>query len=521
VPTAIATADVPADLQRDPWVEVAGCLDGIEERLVELERRPRDQGLLNDIHRALTALRGGIARLASESLQRSCQALEILFDRLRRGTRSLDGALLDAVVANVAMLHVQVVAQAAGHTLPEPDPRLLASLGVDLPEPSAAAAVDVATPAVPVTALSPVVAAEPEPEPRHAVAGGRRSVDHPGSRSAIGRRAGERSAVPLLPVEAGRLTALRQLGAALWADRTHLAEMRVQLIAGGAPAGLAQAIGEALQPIEARLARLHVAALQAGRRPLATVFDRLPRLVRDLARQGGKPVEFVCSGGAIELELPLIDALAEVLSALLRHAVANALPATTLHLAAGMAGGKLRIVLQAPGVTEPPSVSEAQAALLERQGAQLTSTFDVETGLTAAVALPLTAATLPVLCAAVGGRRVAWSLEQVGAVLPLPAGQGADTGLGQIDVAGVSRPLYGLAERLGLATTGAPAYAVCLDAPLPCALAVDALPERSSVCPFAEAGPVPASVTARALLADGRMVWLLDHAELMSGRTES
>src|SRR2546422_6427922 len=55
--------------------------------------------------------------------------------------------------------------------------------------------------------------------------------------------------------------------------------------------------------------------------PVWQVFDRFPRLVRDVARQLGKQVAFRVEGKEIELDRAILDELGDPLVHLLRNAV--------------------------------------------------------------------------------------------------------------------------------------------------------------------------------------------------------
>ncbi|MBI1967900.1 MAG: chemotaxis protein CheA [Gemmatimonadetes bacterium] len=61
--------------------------------------------------------------------------------------------------------------------------------------------------------------------------------------------------------------------------------------------------------------------IQARMTPVWQVFDRFPRLVRDLARQLGRPVNFRVEGKEIELDRAILDELGDPLVHLLRNAV--------------------------------------------------------------------------------------------------------------------------------------------------------------------------------------------------------
>ena len=54
--------------------------------------------------------------------------------------------------------------------------------------------------------------------------------------------------------------------------------------------------------------------------PVSEVFDRFPRLVRDLARDLGKQIRFEVDGGDIELDRAILDELGDPLLHLIRNA---------------------------------------------------------------------------------------------------------------------------------------------------------------------------------------------------------
>src|SRR3989442_12638701 len=71
-----------------------------------------------------------------------------------------------------------------------------------------------------------------------------------------------------------------------------------------------------------RLSReLQDEVIEAGMTPVWQVFDRFPRLVRDLARELGKQVAFRVEGKEIELDRAILDELGDPLLHLLRNAV--------------------------------------------------------------------------------------------------------------------------------------------------------------------------------------------------------
>ncbi|MDP2646405.1 MAG: hybrid sensor histidine kinase/response regulator [Desulfobacterales bacterium] len=78
--------------------------------------------------------------------------------------------------------------------------------------------------------------------------------------------------------------------------------------------------------------------------PLSTVFDTLPRLVRDLSRSQGKDVDLVIEGGDIGLDKKMIEKIGDPLVHMLRNAVDHGTESPAQRLKAGKrAQGTIRL----------------------------------------------------------------------------------------------------------------------------------------------------------------------------------
>lgn len=76
--------------------------------------------------------------------------------------------------------------------------------------------------------------------------------------------------------------------------------------------------------------------------PMAQVFDRFPRVVRDAARSVGKQVNFVVEGKEIELDRSMLDEIGDSIVHLLRNAIDHGLESPEARAAAGKpADGRL------------------------------------------------------------------------------------------------------------------------------------------------------------------------------------
>jgi len=78
---------------------------------------------------------------------------------------------------------------------------------------------------------------------------------------------------------------------------------------------------EALEQHRRILADLRDTVLNARMVPMAQLFDRFPRMVRDLLKQEGKEAEFIVEGKEIELDRAILEQISDPLVHLLRNAV--------------------------------------------------------------------------------------------------------------------------------------------------------------------------------------------------------
>jgi two-component system chemotaxis sensor kinase CheA len=69
--------------------------------------------------------------------------------------------------------------------------------------------------------------------------------------------------------------------------------------------------------------------------PVAQIFDRFPRVVRDSARATGKQVEFIVEGKEIELDRSMLDEIGDSLVHMLRNAVDHGIELPNARVAAG------------------------------------------------------------------------------------------------------------------------------------------------------------------------------------------
>ncbi|MES2525017.1 MAG: chemotaxis protein CheA, partial [Gemmatimonadota bacterium] len=158
-------------------------------------------------------------------------------------------------------------------------------------------------------------------------------------------RTGERGAgegLRHVRIDLRRLDTLVDLMGELVITRDRLLREAERAVERGADRSLARAAHDTARLVTA----LQDEVLQARMVPVGQVFDRFPRLVRDLARDLGKDVQFVTEGREIELDRSLLDSIGDPILHLLRNALDHGLETPETRRATGK-GSTGRLLLRA------------------------------------------------------------------------------------------------------------------------------------------------------------------------------
>jgi len=187
-------------------------------------------------------------------------------------------------------------------------------------------------------------------------------------------------------VDTTRLDALVNRAGELVLVRNRL----LSLAAHSGDESLATAAGE----LDRIANELQGAVLGMRMQPVRRLFQRFPRIVRDLARQLGKDIELVLEGEDTDLDRSLVEALADPLIHLLRNAVDHGLEAPAereragkpargcVRMAASQRGERIVIVVADDGRGMNPEVLKRKAiekgVIDEAQAARLSETECLE-----------------------------------------------------------------------------------------------------------------------------------------------
>ena len=171
-----------------------------------------------------------------------------------------------------------------------------------------------------------------------------------------------RSASQAVRVDIRKLDRLMNVVGELVLVKSSLLAVAERLKAEGGDPVLAAELHRANRSLERKLDELQSGILEVRMVPLDQVFDKLTRMVRKLAREVGKEVEFEVSGGDVELDKLIVEELSDPLMHLIRNAIDHAVEppevrarlgkarAGRVTLAAAQRGNHVRIVVEDDGV---------------------------------------------------------------------------------------------------------------------------------------------------------------------------
>lgn len=594
------------DLLQDFLIEAGDLLSGVDNKLVDLERTPDDKGLLNDIFRGFHTIKGGAGFLNATHLVALCHLTENLFDKLRTGEIELDPEIMDAILEATGTIRDMFGQLSQGVQPSAADPGLMERLGMAIdgklgsgaaPAPAAAAPKKgaKAKPAegdpdwellhAAATGGEMAVTVSEEQKPAEEViqqALGRRVTDRPGGGGPAGRRETERQRDTSIRVDTTRLDQVLNLSGEIGLTKNRLNALRSDILSGRTDNETLHALDLAVSQLDLLVSDLQNAVMKTRMQPIGRLFQKYPRIARDLARNLGKDVELELIGEETEIDKTMIEDLGDPIIHLIRNAVdhgvedpaerrANGKPVKSVvrlearqegdHIVIivaddgrGMSAERLRAKALEKGLIndeEANSMDERQSynlvflpgfstasALTDVSGRgvgmdvvrtniqKLNGSIEITSqpakGTTFIISLPLTLAILPVLLVRLGEQPFAVPLSMVREILPISGDDIREVGgRATVVIRGEVLPVLPLAGLLGWPLSQRPQYGVLMHtAELSFILAVDTFAGREDAVIKSLDDFRPKGVAGVTTLANGQIVLILDMKELLGNAGE-
>ncbi|MGK5053508.1 chemotaxis protein CheA [Janthinobacterium sp. RB2P8] len=428
------------DMLKDFVVEAMDLAVNVEEHLLRLERDPDNKETLNAVFRSFHTIKGGAGFMGLPALVAACHLTENLFDALRTGAAPVTPIAIEAALQASGFVADQLTELANGAApeslpaMPEELEHILTNAiegkGMDVPAPAAAVVAQAAAPVAEVVAVAPAAAvstasadgldwegmynavvpagSQVAAAPASAVAAAPAVVAAAPASAAAAKPAAKawdgaerredrpevRHAAPVkedsIRVDAVKLDALLEVaGESVQAanQAAVLLERLLQFKFEGQAATLMATLAETLERASRYSTELQRATLATRMQPVGRLFQKFPRLVRELAKDLGKDVELTIEGAETEVDRVVVDSLYDPLVHMLRNSLDHGVESPEARLAAGkpaksyislkawQEANSVMIVLQDDGKGMDPAFlrSKAQQKGLISENAQLSN----------------------------------------------------------------------------------------------------------------------------------------------------
>ena len=318
-------------------------LQDIEQGVLVLEENPNESTTIDTVFRAFHTFKGNAGVMNFVVLQRLTHELESLLDAARRGTFQLGRESIDLILQGadilkryVTELSSQLSGVEVGRKISLPIPslvrrahRMLTTGSGPVPAKSSAPVVQNRAPAsVEIPAISSTTV-QPIPTPVFAATQPVASPEPPAKQVAPTKQAPASSAVGIVRVDTLKLDGLIDLvGELVIAQSMVVQNPDLKNITSE---HLSRSLGQ-LRGITSDLQRT---AMSLRMVPIRNTFQKMSRLVRDLAAQQGKEIQLVLEGEDTELDRNIVEELSDPLIHMIRNSADHGIEATDRRIADG------------------------------------------------------------------------------------------------------------------------------------------------------------------------------------------
>lgn len=594
------------ELLQDFLTEAGELLSDVDNKLVELEKRPSDKALLNDIFRGFHTIKGGAGFLNVNDLVELCHRTENLFDKLRTGELALTAEIMDVIMNATGVVRTMFGSLAQSQLPDAADAALLKALDCVLAGEKMvlAALAEQAKPASPDQAATQESGGPDWQALYHTITGTPAESMAASQKAALPMEIApviHAAQVDLAPrakapsaqqpatkettirVDTSRLDMVLNLSGEIGLTKNRLTCLRANILQGKTDGDTLKALDEAVSHLDLLVGDLQNAVMKTRMQPIGRLFQKYPRLARDLARQLGKDVELLIVGEETEIDKTMIEDLNDPIVHLVRNAVDHGVESTQDRVAAGkptkslvklsamQSGDHIVIEIADDGKGMRPDTirrkaierglidTEAANTLDDKQSLNLIflpgfSTKDeisdvsgrgvgmdvvrtniqklngridinsvVGHGTTITISLPLTLAILPVLVVRLGEQPFAVPLSMVREIIPIhPEEIQRVSGRATMVVRDEVLPVRSLASLIGWPQEGMPSFGVLMQATATnFILAIDGFIGRDDVVIKPLHDIKPKGIAGATLSGDGLVVLVLDIEELLEMSTEA
>lgn len=308
------------ELVQDFLVETNEIIENLDHDLVELESNQNDLELLNKIFRGAHTMKGSSSFLGFNKLAELTHHAEDILNKLRKGEMVVTREIMDTLLEFVDKTK-QIISDIENGT----DNTDCTSVIEDL---KLASEGKLTSKTKNTSAAQPAQAAQtaaaPAPKPQAAPKQEAPKVVH--------------QATPVeqtIRVDVSRLDSLVNLVGELVLSRNMLSQIAGELENKFENEYLVEQLLVATNSIGMNTTELQLAIMKTRMIAIGKVFNKFPRVVRDIARDTGKEIELIISGEETELDKQVIESIGDPLLHMIRNSCDHGVETPDVRLAKG------------------------------------------------------------------------------------------------------------------------------------------------------------------------------------------
>ena len=336
------SADDDLELLNEFCNEGRDLLGQVEQGVLVLEENPRHKDTLNQVFRAFHTFKGGAGFLGIEPIQQLAHQLESLLDAARRDQLPITKNVIELILAGGDALQkyvIEIARQLGGEGFGQPIQVATGDLlrrveACLLGEPVPAIAPAPAPVAAPATATAPVTASPPPPPPpapapAPASASASKTSAAPASAAKAPAAARSEALASYVKLDTRKLDAMVDLMGELVIAQSMVVQHKL------VQEQRDRELERHLRQLSRITTDLQRNAMSLRMVPIRSAFQKMTRLVRDLATAQNKQVQLHLSGEDTELDRNIVEELADPLLHMMRNAVDHGVETPAAREAAG------------------------------------------------------------------------------------------------------------------------------------------------------------------------------------------
>ena len=384
------------ELLEDFLVESFELIEQIDHDLVELESNPDDLELLNRIFRVAHTVKGSSSFLNFDTLTELTHHMEDVLNKARHGELKITADVMDVVLKSVDMMKgllvsirdngndsssgidisqicVQLTAisegQSSASAMPAAAPELATPAAADIPPSAIPDDIDPntlsedqvnaeierllkvrkaedearraakgsgggatpAAPAAPATAPAAAPAAPAAPVADKPAAAAKPAGDGANAPAKAGANASDQT----IRVEVGRLDYLMNLVGELVLSKNRLLTIYNDVEERYDGEQFLEELNQVVSSLSLVTTDVQLAVMKTRMQPVAKVFNKFPRVVRDIGRDLNKQIDLIISGEETELDKSIVEEIGDPLTHIIRNSCDHGIEDPATRKAAG------------------------------------------------------------------------------------------------------------------------------------------------------------------------------------------